>query len=154
MTLFFLFVSIPFVHSQYRIVDPPATHGDPGLRGISVGYTIPLLCDGVGEPMDAWASSFLKAEGKPPVKPKFTGDEDTDMEIECDYSYDYARWASMYSSLSLSDSDPSTVWAEGVKGPGIGEVVITKVLGSRGWGYVQASRKTPTSTRKTRVHGR
>lgn len=124
----------PRAYPQYSIVSPPATYGDPDLRGISVGYTIPVLCDGAGESMDAWASSFLEAEGKPPVKPASTGDEDIDMEAESDYSREYALWASMYSSLSAADSDAATAWAEGAKGPGIGEVVIVKVLGLEGLG--------------------
>jgi hypothetical protein len=110
--------------AQYRIIAPPATYGNPSLRNIEIGFTIPELCDGTGEFTDAWSSSFLKAEGKPPQKPKLTGDEDEDLEAESYYSMEYAGWAAMYSAGSVRDGSPATAWVEGVKGPGIGDVVI------------------------------
>lgn len=47
---------------------------------------------------DAWLSSFLKAEGKPPGKPAATGDEEADMQAVYEYVRALANWASMYSA--------------------------------------------------------
>jgi hypothetical protein len=119
--------------AQYPIIKPPQSYGDPSLRSIKVGFTIPSLCDGAGEATDAWASSFLKAEGKPPAK-RTLGEGEEEYELESDYSFAYARWAAMYSARSLMDGDPATAWVEAVAGPGIGELAIASLPGLEGIG--------------------
>lgn len=135
LVLVLVFTSIAVVlYGQFTTVEPPKTYGNPDLRNIKIGYVIPELCDGGGKYNDAWSSTFLKAEGKPPVKPEPTGDEDADMQAEYEYAWALANWASMYSAQSLMDNNPETCWVEGVKGPGIGEVVIAPIPGLKNIG--------------------
>lgn len=115
--------------AQYRTIDPPRTWGDARLRDMDIGLVLPQLVPGGGDAWDAWSSSFLPAEGAPPTKPALTGDEDTDIEIESDFSWNYGAWATMYSARSLMDGDPNTAWVEGVQGAGEGEVVIALLDG-------------------------
>jgi len=130
--LFALLAALP-VAAQYPIIAPPETHGDSSLRKIAEGYTIPVLVDLAGASADAWSSSFLKAEGKPPAKRALAEGEE-EYELDSEYSFAYADWASMYSARSLMDGSPSTPWVEGVTGPGIGEVAIAMLPGFEGIG--------------------
>lgn len=68
-----------------------------------------------------FSSSFLKAEGKPPIISK----EEKEEPETGNYRYD--KWSCMYSAYQAQDGDPTTSWAEGVKGPGIGEILIVPV---------------------------
>ncbi|HSH13000.1 MAG TPA: hypothetical protein VLA15_04600, partial [Desulfurivibrionaceae bacterium] len=120
--------------AQFRMVPAPENYGDPGLRDISVGLVIPELVLGEGASWAGWSSSFLEAEGKPPLMPEPTGDEEVDMEAEYDYSSTYAAWTTMYAASSLLDGNPSTAWVEGVPGPGLGEVVIARIAERSGLG--------------------
>jgi hypothetical protein len=131
--LFGLVLAASPAFAQYPIIAPPVTYGDPSLRNIDIGLTIPTLGDAPGAEMDRWSSSFLKAEGTAPVKPEPGADDDT-WELESEYSFAYARWASMYSARSLMDNDPATAWAESAPGPGIGEVAIALIPGLEGIG--------------------
>ncbi len=124
------------VAAQYRTVDPPSTYGTLSLRDIDTGYVIPELYPGGGDSWDSWSSSFLKADGQAPKKPAATGDEDTDIENESDFSERYAAWAAMYSAQSVMDGDPATAWAEGAKGPGVGEVVVARIPEPEGIGIM------------------
>jgi hypothetical protein len=110
--------------AQFCDIKMPVSYGNPLLKKISQGFVLKDLCTGAGIHNDAWSSSFLQPEGKPPVKPAPTGDEDADMEAEYVYLAEYARWTCMYAPERLRDGDPATPWVEGVKGPGIGEVVV------------------------------
>lgn len=130
--LFALLAALPAA-AQYPIIPPPETHGDSSLRKIAEGYTIPVLVDLAGASADAWSSSFLKAEGKPPAKRDLAEGEE-EYELDSEYSFAYADWASMYSTRSLMDGSPSTAWAEGVAGSGIGEVAIAMLPGLEGIG--------------------
>ena len=40
----------------------------------------------------------------------------------------YVNWTCRYSVGKISDGDPKTAWVEGVKGPGIGEVLVVPCL--------------------------
>lgn len=135
LAIVLVFTSIAvFLYGQFVTVDPPKTYGNPDLRNIKIDYVIPELCDGGGIYNDAWSSSFLKAEGKPPAQPAATSDEEADMEAQYEYAWALANWASMYSAQSLRDDNPETCWVEGVKGTGSGEVVIAPIPGLKNIG--------------------
>lgn len=101
----------------------PCTQGNPGLkREIQSGqfsgdYHWAFL---YGDAQ--FATSFLKAEGKAPKKK-------TSKELEDDHegNTEYDAWTCMYSAYKAQDGDTKTAWAEGVKGTGIGEVLMVPV---------------------------
>ncbi len=67
-----------------------------------------------------WSTSFLKAEGKPPARMP-------DYDVELDGDMDIHDWTCMFAAFRAFDKNQETAWAEGVKGPGIGEVLIVKL---------------------------
>lgn len=73
---------------------------------------------------DNISTSFLKASGKPPAKPVAAGVEyEIDEEWE-DYLIAYDEWTCKYGANNLMDGNPATAWVEGVKGYGVGEIVM------------------------------
>ena len=44
-----------------------------------------------------------------------------------EYDYEYQEWSCKYSSGKALDGNPKTAWVEGVKGHGIGEILLVKV---------------------------
>ncbi len=91
-------------------------------KGLKAGDVIPLLDPWYGYQC-AWATSTLAATGKPPAVPKDSPDDGPDFE----YERAYMEWSCMYAAGRLTDGDPSTCWAEGAKGDGIGEIVIARI---------------------------
>lgn len=94
-------------------------------KGLKPGDLIPVLDVWFGYQC-AWATSTLAASGNPPAMPKppaSAEDEDGDFPSMAAYM----EWSCMYAAGQLTDGEPSTCWAEGVKGDGIGEIVIARV---------------------------
>jgi hypothetical protein len=94
-------------------------------RGLKPGDLLPSLDPWYGYQC-AWATSTLAATGKPPVMPKPPAggaEEEPDFESE----RTYMEWSCMYAAGRLTDGSPETCWAEGVKGDGIGEIVIAQL---------------------------
>jgi len=124
----FLLLAVPAsVFAQMETPPPASGEGNATLRKLVVGTVIASLDTFGGAAWEDWSSSYLKAEGSPPAKPKKTGNEDQDFELEYDYAWAYDKWQSMYSPRQLTDDSSETCWVEGVAGSGIGEVVIVKV---------------------------
>lgn len=65
---------------------------------------------------EGMASSYLAPGGSKPERRQGVSD--------LDYAYDVAVWESRYGPGKVNDGDSSTVWSEGVEGPGIGEVIV------------------------------
>lgn len=84
-----------------------------------------VLNHGITGDADRWATSFLRAEGKPPTRMP-----DYDVELEGDA--DIHDWTCMFAAFRATDRNEETAWSEGVPGPGIGEVLIVPVEDSRG----------------------
>lgn len=91
-------------------------------RGLKTGDVIPLLDPWYGYRC-AWATSTLAATGKPPALPSVRPGDEPDFEHE----RAYMEWSCMYAAGQITDGDPSTCWAEGAEGDGIGETVIARV---------------------------
>lgn len=108
-------------HSYHGIRDCACTKSSL-KKGLKTGDVIPLLDPWYGYQC-AWATSTLAATGKPPAVPKVPPDDGPDFEHE----RAYMEWSCMYAAGQLTDGDPSTCWAEGVKGDGPGEIVIARV---------------------------
>ncbi|MCU0847357.1 MAG: hypothetical protein MUD12_05675 [Spirochaetes bacterium] len=86
---------------------------------------IPQIADGTPCNYEAWSTSYLKREGKPPVILPEKDDEIRDSK------YRYDKWTCMYTALSLTDNDTSTAWVEGASDEGIGEIVIANVSANK-----------------------
>lgn len=50
-----------------------------------------------------------------------------DYDVELDGNSDQHHWSCRYSALSVKDSNQETGWSEGVRGDGIGEILIVPV---------------------------
>ncbi len=124
-----LVITIHYINATAQIGEiPPCTFSNPNL--------IQELKDGVvREGIVLWgqssygvmASSTLKPTDQNPFDKtdttKYQTEEDKSIaEIENQNARE--EWACQYSAYSLSDGKPSTAWAEGVDGDGIGEVVL------------------------------
>ncbi len=70
-----------------------------------------------------WTTTHLRAESK---KPKLQDAADEDPVILSENNEALEKWSCMYSPWSAMDGNPATAWSEGVKGPGIGEILIVK----------------------------
>ena len=73
-----------------------------------------------GSGLQDLSSSFLIPEGTPPEIIENTDGPPDDAA--------YVNWTCRYSVGSISDSNTKTAWAEGIDGPGIGEVLIVPCL--------------------------
>lgn len=107
---------------------------------------------GITGDADRWATSFLKAEGKPPERMP-------DYDVELDGDMDIHDWTCMFAAFRAFDKNEDTAWAEGVEGPGIGEVLIVKLEDSRqsirirpGFAMTDALFKANNRPRKIRVY--
>lgn len=88
------------------------------------------LFDAYGGAYCAWATSYLKASGTPPVKPKGSPESassDADYEAWADYYQKLDNWQYMYGPKSAFDGDIKTAWCEGAQGNGTGEVLIVPI---------------------------
>ena len=105
----------------------------------------------------AYASSLLRAEGFA-LKSRC---EDPDDPRSCDAAYE--EWSCMYSPGKAFDGSSRTAWSEGVKGPGIGEIIIKPVQLSRptkqyylrlfnGYGKSKRHWKTNNRIRELKFH--
>ncbi|MFC2098524.1 hypothetical protein ACFLSP_02135 [Bacteroidota bacterium] len=92
-----------------------------GLKKLFKGDTIKSLYvhDCWGPATDVLSSSFLLPSGNPPP----TGIYETDEE-EFEAMEKLEAWSCRYAAGNLGDGDPGSAWVEGVKGHGIGEVVL------------------------------
>ena len=99
----------------------PCSKQNEGLKKLFKGDTIESIyvhdCWGPGT--DVLSSSFLLPSGNPPPTGIFDTDEE---EIEALGNYQF--WSCQYAAGNLGDGNPGTAWVEGVKGHGIGEVVL------------------------------
>lgn len=102
-----------------------------------------------------WSSSFLPAEGTPPPKPRNSSPDDMDG----GYGHmAYDQWTCMYSAYAARDGKPDTAWSEGVKGPGIGEILIVPIDPLKkariwiGFGASDAVYKANNRPKKVRLH--
>ncbi len=87
---------------------------------------------------EAWSTSILKPEGKPPIIESADKDELGETKIK------YDNWSCMYSAYNAMDNNPKTAWSEGVEGDGIGEILIVSVDTSRPveiWGGLGVSQE-------------
>lgn len=102
----------------------PCEEANPKLKKLFMGESIESLyvhnCYGAG--LHAMASSYLKASGTPP---KIIEDPEG---MEPPEDSDYVNWTCTYSMGNIGDNNPATTWVEGVKGYGIGEVLIVPCL--------------------------
>lgn len=73
----------------------------------------------------AWSSSILRPDGKPPIKK--TKIKVSGYGTENIFNPKYVQWSCMYSAYSLADKNTNTAWSEGLEGDGIGEFVIAQV---------------------------
>ncbi len=106
----------------------PCMGGDPSLRhklhSAAVGaLSQPMSANGL---FDEWSTSMLRPEGLPPESPGPCGKYRVIDPCE-KYLVAYHAWRCMYCAGSAMDHLPSTAWAEGVEGDGIGEIVLVKV---------------------------
>ena len=98
------------------------------------------------------SSSFLKAEGKPPAIPK------ADEYGDGSESWAYDSWTCMYDATKAWDGKTNTAWSEGVKGPGIGEILLVYINISKkaeiwtGFGKSESLFKKNNRPKKVRLH--
>lgn len=122
------------LHAQYYLPEECDCKGNAMKKGLRVGLVLKELVANAGR-YCAWATSMLPADGKPPKTKepdtsKYKGPMDMPDEVwEQLLAYKTARseWSCMYSPRNLSDGNPKTCWAEGVKGDGIGETVMAVI---------------------------
>lgn len=116
---FFLFVSF-CINAQFESY--PCKCCNPGLKDLFKGEILKSLyihgCEGPG--LGNLSSSFLLPAGTPPKIIEFKDGPPDDAA--------YVEWTCRYSVGKISDHDPKTAWVEGVKGQGIGEVLIVPCL--------------------------
>jgi hypothetical protein len=74
-----------------------------------------------GADTKAWATSMLKPDGRNPLRGK-----DISKAGACKQN-EYARWTCKYGARSAQDGNPRTVWAEGIKGDGLGELLLARL---------------------------
>ncbi len=102
----------------------PCKEANPILKELFNGKGLESLyihdCNGPG--LQALSSSYLKASG---VAPKIIEDPEG---MEPPEDTDYVNWTCKYSMGNIADNNPKTAWVEGVKGYGIGEVLIVPCL--------------------------
>ena len=112
-------------------------HGNAKLKGLKLGDRLKEL-NSKHNDLD-YASSFLQAS--PKKAPRLQSYlPDTCDGNECEpaevyFSTDYVNWSCQYSAesalrpVSSLDATPKGSWVEGVKGDGIGEVLIVPING-------------------------
>ncbi len=128
MALFTLIVLAASALTAQRYEGTPCRAGDPSLKKKILSGTVGDLA----EPMspnglfDEWSTSMLRPDGKPPESPGRCG-KDRSMGPCEKYLALYHGWSCMYGAGSAMDHRPSTAWAEGADGDGIGEIVMVKV---------------------------
>ena len=128
--------------------------GNQSLRAVLTGGELDeVYANAVtGSDYILWASSTLRADGRPPL---------TELAFRkatpCKKNT-YARWTCRYSPDKAKDGNPKTVWAEGVPGSGIGEVLLVRVNATRPieiWAWARrfgsASRRQQPATQRTSV---
>ena len=102
----------------------PCKEANPSLKNLFSGKTLERLyvhdCSGPG--LQAMSSSYLKAGG---IAPKIIEDPEG---MEPPEDSDYVNWTCQYSMGNIGDNSPATAWVEGVKGYGVGEVLIVPCL--------------------------
>ncbi|HUX96891.1 MAG TPA: hypothetical protein VMV47_14245 [Bacteroidales bacterium] len=102
----------------------PCNSSNPQLKSLFKGGVIKSLnihgCYGPG--LGNLSSTFLMPTGKAPkiIESETEGEPPNDDA--------YVNWTCTYSPGKISDNDPKTAWVEGVKGTGIGEVLIVPCL--------------------------
>ena len=100
----------------------------------------------------AISTSILIPESGQPALP-----EDAHGDYFLDYDDEYQEWSCKYSSGKALDGDPKTAWVEGVKGHGIGEILLVKVNLKRkikiwsGYGKSERLHKENSRPKKLRV---
>ncbi len=99
----------------------PCENGNEQLKLLTKGQTIESLYvhDCYGEGMDEMATSFLKPSGRPPRKAQDPDDPTWGR---------YESWTCRYNPGNIADKNPKTAWVEGIKGYGIGELVLIPCL--------------------------
>lgn len=100
----------------------PCKNSNPELKALFKGEVIKSLYvhDCYGPGLGNLSSSFLMPSGTPPKIIEVEGEPPDDGA--------YVKWTCTYSAGNISDDDPKTAWVEGVKGAGIGEVLIVPCL--------------------------
>jgi len=100
----------------------PCKSSNPELKGLFKGDIIKYLNihDCYGNGLGNCSSSFLLPSGAAPKIIETEGEPPDDGA--------YVNWTCTYSAGNISDNDPKTAWVEGVKGTGIGEVLIVPCL--------------------------
>lgn len=128
LLLMLFFLSAPFGGAlQAQVYDGRACEeGNSTIKtliktGKVEGMTLHM---GITGDADRWATSFLKAEGKPP-------ESMPDYDYELDRDMDIHDWTCMFAAFRAFDQNQETAWSEGVKGPGVGEVLVVPLKSSK-----------------------
>ena len=146
---------LPFQQARAQAYEGEACKdGNSEIRTLLEKGKIPGMTLHFGITGDAqrWATSFLKAEGMPPKRMP-------DYDVELDGDMDIHDWTCMFAAFRAFDKNQETAWAEGVEGPGIGEVLIVKLEDSSrpikirtGFALSDALFKANNRPRKVRIY--
>lgn len=100
----------------------PCKSSNPELKTLFSGAVIKSfnIHDCYGNGLGNCSSSFLMPSGTAPKIIETEGEPPDDGA--------YVKWTCTYSAGNISDNDPKTAWVEGVKGYGVGEVIIVPCL--------------------------
>jgi len=102
---------------------PCRSGGDASIRAkLKLGVIKKLSAVWFGDYQN-WSTSYLPASGKPPPARDCGNDDEC---LEQSLIEDHT-WTCQYSARSARDGNPRTAWCEGVKGDGIGEILLAEV---------------------------
>lgn len=108
-----------------QMYEPQPCRADPEIAAeIAAGQLGGLSTFGPNHRLVASTSLLAPSGKRPPDPPKNPDMDDEDALKAVD------AWACMYGATSLVDGDERTAWVEGVKGLGVGEMVVVPLPGA------------------------